>query len=125
MLNITTGFKWYDIQLYVDSKGVFPGLDDVKAELKRPTVEQMLMLNPFVGKTFETTLEATKAGHDAQKIVPEIFNTCVRGIQGITIDDRPPTIEDCANEPGLVSFVWCVFNKLIEIGYMTKEEEKN
>ena len=126
MISVSRKYKWHDIQIYDEKgEGLIPALNGCEAELKRPESRHMLLLFPYIGIQFKDDKDAQKSGLEAQGLVQDIFPDCVRGVRGVEVDGSTPTVEDFSSDPAFVPFVWGVFNKLILIGNMTEEEEKN
>jgi hypothetical protein len=120
MYNIRLSWQKFETQL----EG-----NPVTMEVKPLSVKKMMALAPYITKAMGATnsLETQIiTGLELQQFFADnLFDENVRNVQGITIEDRPLTKEDFANESVLCTLVGEITGHLATISTLSRDERKN
>ena len=110
--------------------------EKVTVELRSLKRAAMVKIFPYIEKAPKQKTDTMKAtdkevyklildGWDLQALACEILPGHIQNIQGLTINGRPPTVEELADETVLSSFTIMVMGKLISISAITEQDGKN
>jgi len=99
--------------------------DSLIFQAKTLSREAMLLVTPFIGISSEDASLQVMAieGYKLQGLAEQILKDHAKDFVGITINNKPLTIELLVNEATLVQLCGSIVTRLIEISSMTKAIE--